>query len=321
MLKTALVFHDNRRDTPVWRHFYDKMGAFYEKRGFRVLFERTVKESIEVVDKLQPDVVCMWNGHQEELSDVKDWIRKKERVQVIAENGFMPQCDKIILDNVGISGSALKNDEQWDWTAGFKPQDFLRWKAEYINKWFESYSTGSYTTIGFSDTPPKPYIAVLGQLDNDNAMKYANGNSCKELYDYVCSRFHPDIVWLRPHPKANIGDSLAICPATRIIKTTRLHPLLYGSSLVVSYNSTATFDALIHRANVAACGSGPWPHWLVQTFSMNDNLLNYYYDGCPNDNQLWLARDMWLDYVRRIQIDKEHPSFDHPRNERVLLGN
>lgn len=225
-------------------HGVDNLNLNEKKSKLSLLRKEWFKKEFE---RVNPDIVYIWNGSHDHQSDIVDFLREKKCKVVYAEMGWLPQHKYFYLDDKGIhSNSSIAN------RTFKKPTDSE--KSTYRN-----IVNSLLRNINKEVKENEKQILVPLQIEGDTNITHHSHYQTmeqfiREIVEWVPSDY--DIIF-RPHPKDSetlmINDLPENC---RILSEGQIYQLILESSIIIGINSTTLIEALALGKKVIAFGNG-----------------------------------------------------------------
>lgn len=195
---------------------------------------------VELIYRINPDVILVWNGYQFGAGPVTTMLKKTFRVLHV-EMGWLPQ-DKFlyIADELGPSSYIAKDIDIKQIFSEAETQ-----KLENLRKVYR-----------YEDTCvlPDRYIFVPLQLDYDTAITMFSPyfKTMESFVGYVQWHLGKYNIVVKPHPKEK--NKLDLGPGITVISETSSNELSARSLAVIGINSTCLIEALVHHKPVVNFG-------------------------------------------------------------------
>lgn len=195
---------------------------------------------VELIYRIKPDVILVWNGYQFGAGPVTTMLKKSFRVLHV-EMGWLPQ-DKFlyIADELGPDSYIAKDIDIRQTFSEAETQ-----KLENLRKIYR-----------FEDTCKLPdlYIFVPLQLDYDTAITMFSPHfkTMESFVGYVrwhCGNYN---IVVKPHPKEK--NKLDLGTGVTVISGVSSNELSARSLAVIGINSTCLIEALVHHKPVINFG-------------------------------------------------------------------
>jgi capsule polysaccharide export protein KpsC/LpsZ len=163
--------------------------------------------------------------------------------------------DYFYFDKTGYSGwSELADVYDYDVDV-----DAIRPEVEKIANYYISNNISRFEQTDKGNIPDKPYVVVFEQREDDAVSIFANVHDIAEKVKVAYKDTKYEVV-VRPHPLdleyiKGVGWRWSVN-----VESVALHDIIANSSAVYTVNSSAGFEALLHKKRVFTAGHCDF-HW------------------------------------------------------------
>lgn len=230
-----------------WHICHPKAASGLEAvRGDRKFIRDDHRDFGELLDRIRPDVMFLWNGATDAHAITRRFASDREIPIRYAELGWFPQSTTMHFDLEGTNARSA-----------IRKLDLSRIRVDpTLDAWIDDWRRRQIGDAGQPSDAPAGYIFVPLQDERDTNITLASPYPTMDAFVTALSeRFPRERFIVRPHP--HYAD-VKITPRLNVQVTTEgaLHAWLRGADAVVGINSTVLLEALAWDKPAHSVGVG-----------------------------------------------------------------